>query len=231
MNIGGFQQTSLLDYPDTISAIIWTTGCNFFCPFCYNPQLVKGEVPLIAEAEIFSFLQKRKGKLEALVISGGEPLLQPDIRTFTTKVKDLGYLVKIDTNGTRPDALKDLIDHQCVDYLAMDIKAPPQKYHLLTGTTVDLDAIKRSIELLKTSGIAYELKTTVVPTLLDKQDIIAIAQWIQGSTTYYLQQFKPDTTLLSPDLEQQQPYPAEYLKEIKDEIAQYVDKCQIRGVS
>ena len=133
MKIGGFQKTSLLDYPENVSAIAWTVGCNFSCPFCYNKDLVKGNVGLFSEEEIFSFLEKRKGLLDGLVISGGEPLMQKDIVDFITKVKKLGYLVKIDTNGSYPEKLKELIDKKLIDYVAMDVKAPKKKYDELTG--------------------------------------------------------------------------------------------------
>src|SRR5512136_682372 len=134
MNIGGLQKTSLLDYPDLISAIVWTVGCNFRCPFCYNKDLVLGKVENIAEEDVLSFLKKRKGLLEGLVISGGEPLIQNDIIQFCEKVKKIGYLIKIDTNGINPEVLQELIDKKLVDYIAMDIKAPKEKYNDLTET-------------------------------------------------------------------------------------------------
>lgn len=230
MNIGGLQQTSLLDYPQKICAIIWTTGCNFNCPFCYNPQLVKGEVGLIPQEEILTFLKKRKHVLEGLSISGGEPLLQPDIVEFTQKVKNLGYLVKIDTNGTFPEKLQRLIDNKCVDYIAMDVKAPKQKYTQLTGVKTPIKKIEQSIDIIKNSGLAYEFKTTFVPNFLKKEDIIDIAKWLEGSTTYYLQQFKTDTDLLSSSLKTIDPYPEAYLKETLQVIRPYFNKCEIRGI-
>ena len=142
MKIGGIQKTSLLDYPDTISAIIWTIGCNFRCPFCYNKDIVFGKVETISEEEVISFLEKRKGLLEGLVISGGEPLMQKDIVQFAEKVKKLGYLIKIDTNGMYPDKLRQLIDKKLIDYIAMDIKAPKNKYDNLTGVKTDIKKIE-----------------------------------------------------------------------------------------
>ena len=230
MNIGGFQKTSLLDYPDTISAIIWTIGCNFRCPFCYNKNLVLGNVQPIPEEEILAFLKKRSGLLEGLVITGGEPLMQEDIVGFCQQVKKLDYLIKIDTNGTYPKRLQELLDHTLVDYIAMDIKAPQKKYHQLTGVKTPLARIKQSIDLITKAGIAYEFRTTVVPELLTKDDIVAIAQWIQGSERYYLQQFKINPPLVSLKAEQIKPYPPAYLKEIIAEIQPYVDHCELRGV-
>ena len=230
MKIGGFQKTSLLDYPDQISAIVWTVGCNFKCPFCYNKNLVDGNVKFIPEDEILSFLKKRKGMLEALSISGGEPFLQKDIADFTAKVKKLGYLVKIDTNGMYPEKLKELIDNKLVDYIAMDVKAPKDKYNTLAGVKVDISNIEKSINIIKKSAPDYEFKTTFVPDLLKKEDIIKIAKWLEGSETYFLQQFKVNTPLISSSLEKITPYPKEYIVETFEEIKPYFKKCETRGV-
>ena len=230
MKFGGFQKTSLLDYPDTISAIVWTVGCNFKCPFCYNPQLVNSTVDLITEDEIFSFLKKRKGLLEGLSISGGEPLLQDDIVDFTKKVKKLGYLIKIDTNGTFPEKLKELIDKKCVDYVSMDVKAPKDKYNALTGVKTNIKKIEKSIEIIKKTAPNYEFKTTFVPDLLKKEDILKIAKWLEGAETYFLQQFKTNVPLVSSSLENKKPYPKEYLDETFEEIKTYFKKCEIRGL-
>lgn len=230
MKIGGFQKTSLLDYPDQISAIVWTIGCNFKCPFCYNKNLVDGNVELIPEEEVLSFLKKRKGMLEALSISGGEPFLQKDIADFTAKVKKLGYLVKIDTNGTFPEKLEELIDNKLVDYIAMDVKAPKDKYNTLAGVKVDISNIEKSIDIIKNNASDYEFKTTFVPDLLKKEDIIKIAKWLEGSETYFLQQFKANTPLISSALEKITPYPKEYIIETFEEIKPYFKKCETRGV-
>ncbi len=229
MKIGGLQHTSLLDYPDCISAIIWTVDCNFRCPFCYNKTLVEGTASLIAEDEIFSFLRKRKGILEALVISGGEPLLQKDIAPFIQKVKTLGYLVKIDTNGSLPDALENLLEQKLVDYVSMDVKAPKNKYEKLTGVKTDVSAIQRSIDLIMENANGYEFKTTFVPNLLKKEDIISIAKWVKGANRYYLQQFKADVPLLSSKYMGINPYPKEYLTETLEAIKPYVTTCGLRG--
>jgi len=230
MQIGGLQKTSLLDYPDKISAIIWTIGCNFNCPFCYNPQLVKGDIDIIPEDEILSFLKTREGMLEGLSISGGEPLLQKDIVDFIKSVKKMRYLVKIDTNGMYPEKLQELIDHELVNYIAMDVKAPKDKYNKLTGVKTNVKKIEKSIELIKKSGLEYEFKTTFVPDLLKKEDIIKIAQWLDKSKKYYLQQFKVNTPLISSPLEKISPYPKEYIVETYNEIQKYFKECQIRGV-
>jgi len=230
MKIGGFQKTSLLDYPDRISAIVWTSGCNFRCPFCYNKNLALGTAELFPEDEILSFLSKRKALLEGVVISGGEPLLHDDIIDFVKKIKDLRLLVKIDTNGAFPGRLSELFDQKLVDYVAMDVKAPKKKYPQLTGINTDLSKIEASIDLLKTKAPAYEFKTTFIPDLLTKEDIIEIAQWLKGADAYFLQQFKIKTPLLSSTLETTVPYPREYLLDTLKEIKPFYKRCAIRGV-
>ena len=230
MKIGGFQKTSLLDYPDRISAIVWTSGCNFRCPFCYNKTLALGTAEMFPQDEILSFLSKRKALLEGVVISGGEPLLHEDIIDFIKKIKDLRLLVKIDTNGAFPERLRELLDQQLVDYVAMDVKAPKEKYPQLSGVNTDLSKIETSLELLKTKAPAYEFKTTFVPGLLTKEDIIEIAQWLKGADTYFLQQFKIKTPLLSSTLETTMPYPREYLLDTLKEIKPFFKRCAVRGI-
>jgi len=229
MRIGGFQKTSLLDYQGHISAIIWTVGCNFNCPFCYNPQLVNGNIENISEEEIFLFLKKRKGLLDGISISGGEPLLQNDIDNFIKKAKDLDYLVKIDTNGTFPDKLEKLIYENLVDYIAMDVKAPKDKYNKLTGVDVELSKIEKSVDIIRDKAVDYEFKTTFIPDLLTKDDVLKIAEWLKGSKKFYLQQFKVDTPLVSLDFQNLKPYPKKYLEETLDLIKQYFEKCELRG--
>ena len=230
MKIGGLQKTSLLDYPDTLSAIIWTAGCNFRCPFCYNKQLVLRKTEIISEETILSFLEKRRDVLEGLSISGGEPLLQEDIVDFTEKVKKLKYLIKIDTNGAFPGKLKELIDKKLVDYVSMDVKAPKKKYAQLAGVKIDISKIEQSIDLIKNEAPDYEFKTTIVPGMLDKKDIVEIAKWLEGSKQFYLQQFKSDSPLVSSKLNDIVPYSKEKLSEMLHEIKPFFKNCSLRGV-
>ena len=230
MKIGGLQKTSLLDYPDILSAIIWTAGCNFRCPFCYNKQLVLGKTEIISEETILSFLEKRRDVLEGLSISGGEPLLQEDIVDFTEKVKKLNYLIKIDTNGAFPEKLKELIDKKLVDYVSMDVKAPKKKYDQLVGVKTDISKIEQSIDLIKNEAPDYEFKTTVVPGMLNKKDIVEIAKWLEGSKQFYLQQFKSDSPLVSSKLNDVAPYSKEELNEMLHEIKPFFKNCSLRGV-
>ncbi|TRZ80088.1 anaerobic ribonucleoside-triphosphate reductase activating protein [bacterium] len=230
VKIGGFQKTSLIDYPKHLSAIIWTIDCNFRCPFCYNQELVFGGAPLVSEKEIINYLKKRQGILEALVITGGEPTLQKDLKGFIKKVKKLDYLVKIDTNGTNPNILKELLDEHLIDYVAMDIKAPKGKYSILAGAEVNLKNIEKSIKIIKKQAPDYEFRTTIVPDLLKKRDIIDIAKWLKGSRRYILQQFQKPSDLINKNFNKLKPYKKEFFKEILKEIKPYFDCCEIRGI-
>jgi pyruvate formate lyase activating enzyme len=191
---------------------------------------VFGETGLYSEGEIFSFLEKRKGLLEGLVITGGEPLLQNDIVMFAEKVKKLGYLIKIDTNGFYPEKLKELIDKKLVDYVAMDVKAPKDKYNQLAGVKTDVSKIEKSIGIIKTDAPDYEFRTTFVPELLKKEDIVEIAKWLDGAKRFYLQQFKNNPPLVSSKLDNVTSYPKEYLTETLETIKPFFKDCCIRGV-
>jgi pyruvate formate lyase activating enzyme len=230
MKLGGLQETSLLDYPGKIAAIVWTVGCNFRCPFCYNRQLVFGETELVPLEKIDQLLEKRKGKLDAVSITGGEPLLHKDIGDFMRSIKEKGYLVKVDTNGAFPDHLKQLLDENLIDYVSMDVKATKENYDVVAGVPVDVDAIDRSIHIIQEQAPTYEFKTTVVPTFHTKEDIVQIAQWLQGSKQYFLQQFKNNTSTLSSDLNDVKSYSKEELLAALKEVKPFFKYCSIRGV-
>ena len=230
MKIGGFQKTSLLDYPDEISAIIWTIGCNFNCPFCYNPDLVKKTAGIISEEEIISFLEKRKNVIDGLVITGGEPFLQKDIGLFCEKIKKIGYKIKIDTNGTFPEKLKELLDKKLVNYIAMDVKAPKNKYKKLAGVDADVSKIDESIQIIKNNAPDYEFRTTVIPGLLDFKDIVEIAKWLEGSKRFYLQQFRDDAYHLSEKFDNVKPYNVIELDRMLQKIKPYFKECFLRGI-
>ncbi len=230
MKIGGFQKTSLLDYPDKISSIVWTIGCNLNCPFCYNTELVHETAQSIDVKQIITHLKKRKGIIEALVISGGEPFLQKDLDLFCKKIKKINILIKVDTNGTFPDKLNELIENKLVDYIAVDIKAPKNKYAKLTGGKIDIKDIQKTIDTLQKSQIDYEFKTTIVPKFLTKKDILEIGKWLKGSKKYYLQQFKNEMPVLSEELKYVKPYDKKYIFEIIEEIKPLFEYCNARGV-
>lgn len=191
MIIDGFQKLTLLDFPEKMACIVFTKGCNLRCPFCHNGPLVleRSREGLIKEDEIFEYLKKRKKILDGVVISGGEPLLQKNIKDFIIKVRELGYKIKLDTNGTSPNLLKELISEELVDYVAMDIKNVFNKYPKITGCrNVNTDNIKKSIDILKRSNIDYEFRTTIVKEFHDIGDIKTILSYIRGSK-YYIQNF------------------------------------------
>lgn len=193
MIIGGVQKTSLLDYPDKISAIVFTQGCNFRCGYCHNPELINSKEQAWSVPAFLEFLKTRKGKLDAVVITGGEPCLQKDLPKFIKEIKKLGFLVKLDTNGNYPQVLNKVLPY--VDYIAMDIKAPLEKYGKITNVKVNADDIKKSIDIIMNSEKNYEFRTTVVKSLLSEDDILKIGDLIFGAQCYYLQKFVPSKIL------------------------------------
>jgi len=229
MTIGGFQRFSLIDYPDKICAIVFTQGCNFRCPYCHNPELVdpKKFVIELKEAEILSFLDRRKGKLDAVTVTGGEPLLQSDLSTFLSEVKRLGYLVKLDTNGSFPIRLKKIIELKSVDYIAMDIKTSLDKYHQVIKRKIDTRKILDSIRLIMDSGLDYEFRTTVVKALFEKDDFYKIGQLIKNARLYVLQKFVPSKTLDDTFLDMKS-CTDEELDCFKETMEGFVQRCIIR---
>ncbi len=195
--IGGFQSFSMLDYQDKLCAIVFTRGCNFRCPYCHNPELVNGcqLVTPYKNEEVLALLEKRKGKLDAVVITGGEPTLHPELPGFIKQIKAMGFFVKLDTNGTNPGMIYKLLEHGLIDYIAMDIKAPFDKYELLTGAKVDIEKIKTSVDLIRNANVDYEFRTTVVDFLLDSDDVKKIITSLQGVKRYIIQNFNPSQTL------------------------------------
>ncbi len=229
MIISGFQKFSLIDYSGKICAVIFTQGCNFRCPYCHNPELVNSEFfpEPVPEEEIFSFLKKRKGKLDGLVVTGGEPTLQKDMIEFLKKVKEMGYSTKLDSNGSNPDVLEELIDSGLVDYFAMDVKAPLEKYREVTNSDVDSDKIGDSIDLIKNSGLNYEFRTTVVRPQLSSKDIIGIGKLIKGAKLYILQKFVPSKTL-NPEFIDKEPYSDEEFGYLINTLENLCVKCLVR---
>lgn len=273
MKIGGLQKLSLLDYPDYPSAIIFTQGCNFRCQFCYNPMLVwpygggkfKKDHHLLEEGDLFDFLKKRQGKLAGVVITGGEPTIHKDLPEFIKKIKDLGFKIKLDTNGTNPEMLKKLIpptpfkkgglsdaplikggEGGFVDYIAMDLKAPLEKYEKITGVypvksgeagapplaglfnRVDLEKIQKSIKLIIKSGLPSEFRTTVVPGLINKDDIAKMGELIKGADKWFLQRFKSNIDLVNKKLESKKAFTEKEMEELVEIGKQYTKKCEVR---
>ena len=193
MKAAHVQKTSFIDYPGRISAVVFAQGCNFRCPYCHNPELVLPERygPTVRQEDIFSYLARRRGKLDAVVITGGEPTLQKGLIPFMERVRSMGFLVKLDTNGSRPQVLREAIARGLPDYIAMDIKAPPDKYSLAAGSLVNISRITESIDTIMKSGIPSEFRTTLVDSLLEPRDVIHIGGMIRGASLYVLQKFTP----------------------------------------
>ena len=229
MIIGGFQRFSLIEYPGKICAVVFTQGCNFRCPYCHNPELIslQRSQNSIPEEEILSFLEKRKGKLDAVEITGGEPTLQPDLIEFLKKIKEIGYLIKLDSNGSYPEIVERVTKLKLADYLAMDVKAPLEKYQKIIGSNIDLNKIKKSIELIMNSGLDYELRTTVVKSQLSRDDILEIGKLIKGAKLYVLQKFIPSKTLDRKFLNETT-YSEEEFEYLREAIKDYVKECIIR---
>jgi pyruvate formate lyase activating enzyme len=229
MRIGGIQTFSLIDFPGKMAAVLFTQGCTFRCHYCHNPSLVLPSLmtPCHEESEVLSFLEKRKGKLEGIVISGGEPTLQEDLVSFIEKVRGMGFLVKLDTSGVNPLVLETLIQKKMVDYVAMDIKAPLEKYPLIVGREVDTKAIQKSISLLLTSGVPYEFRTTLVLSLISEEDVIEIAKMISGASLYVLQRFFKNATI-NPLFQNEDFFPEQIAKKYKIHVEPYVKECRIR---
>ncbi len=191
MIIGGFQKVSLIDYPGKVASVVFTRGCNFRCGYCHNPELVLPgffNEPVNAET-IFTYLKTRIGKIDGVVITGGEPTIHHDLLEFILKIKELGYLVKLDTNGTYPDTIETLLFMSAIDFIAMDIKAPLMKYPNITNTICDTSKIKKSVEIILNSGIEYEFRTTIVKDELCNGDIVEISRMIKNAKNYFVQNF------------------------------------------
>lgn len=247
MIIGGLQKFSLLDYPGHLAAIIFTQGCNFRCHFCYNPMLVRppdelsyASAPTVKESgaeakdhrqslsDLFVFLAARVGKLEGVVITGGEPTIQPDLPDFIGRIRELGYKVKLDTNGTNPEMLLRMIEDKLVDYLAMDIKAAPARYSEVVGVRVDLEKVKKSVKIIMRSGLPYEFRTTLVPGLINKKDLEDMGELIRGARKWYLQHFKSDTELVDETFKGAAGFKQSELEELRRTAAAFVENCELR---
>lgn len=229
MKIKGFQKTTLLDFPGKVAATVFTGGCNFRCPFCHNASLVlnPNEVDDIDEEYVLSYLKKRKGILDGVCITGGEPLLQKDILSFVEKIKEIGLLIKIDTNGSYFNALKDIINSGCVDYIAMDIKNSFERYAETIGLSEIPENVIKSIEYIMSSGVDYEFRTTVVKEFHSFEDIENISREIKGAKRYFLQKFTDSGELIADGYSA---HSDEDMKKMLEISRIYVPNAQLRGV-
>jgi pyruvate formate lyase activating enzyme len=232
-NIKGLIKTSLIDFPGKIAAVLFVGGCNFRCPYCYNVDLVltPSQLPTVNQEELARFLDSRRGWLDGVVVSGGEPTIYPDLPQLLSWIKEFGYLVKLDTNGSNPELLQRLIDSSLVDYVSLDVKAPISsgKYQLFTQGNDGAQFVKTAAEILMSSSVPYELRTTVVPGIVSKEDILQIASEFKGARRYYLQQFRAEPRLVDPSFSSVKPYPLEFLYELRNRVSSNFGVCRVRA--
>ena len=229
MLIKGLQKLTLLDYPTKTACTIFTGGCNFRCPFCHNASLVidVNEGEKYETDEVLAFLKKRQGLLDGVCVTGGEPLLQKDIKEFLGNIKSMGYSVKLDSNGYIPEKLIDILSEGLVDYVAMDIKNCKEKYSLTAGIEIDISKIEKSVDFLMNSGIDYEFRTTVVKEYHTISDIERIAKWIEGAKRYFLQNFVDSGDLIEGGLSA---VDKDTLGKMREVCAWHIKDTQIRGI-
>lgn len=222
---------TLLDYPGQVAATIFTVGCNFRCHFCHNPALVLPEKfgeGLKTEKDVLDFLRARKKLLDGVCITGGEPTLQKDIVEVCESIKDLGYKIKLDTNGLRPHIIQKLMKKDLIDYIAMDIKAPWNKYEQVVGVKVDLDKLKQSVKIIRESGLPHEFRSTVLPGLHTAEDIIRMAKQVKGADAYYIQRFRSEPELVNQEFVSENKFLLKDLEAIRNEIKDWFKVCKVR---
>jgi pyruvate formate lyase activating enzyme len=229
IKIGGLHKVSLIDYPGMISAIVFLQGCNFRCPYCHNPELVEQKLfgRCFDANEVMDFLGTRKGKLDAVTISGGEPTIQKDLLPFVKQIKKMGFAVKLDTNGSQPDVIKELINYKLLDFIAMDVKGPLDKYPEIVKAPVDSEKVKESVDFLIESKIPYEFRTTIVKSQLTDKDILKIGKLISGAQKYVLQKFVPVKTIDKKFL-RQKTYSDEELETFKKRLEKEISSVIVR---
>lgn len=229
MKIKGLQKQTVLDYPDKLGCTIFTFGCNFRCGFCHNPELIVDDGrPEIKQDDVIEFLKNKKGFLDGVCITGGEPTLNEDLPEFISKIKELGFLVKLDTNGTNPKMLEELINKKLVDYIAMDIKAPLEFYDKVTNVKVNKSDIQKSVDLIRKMN-DYEFRTTVVPGLFNEEYAKLIGEWLKGSNRFYIQQFRGIKTL-DKNFVGKKPFSKEELISFCNILKPYFKTCEMRGL-
>ena len=230
LRIVGLQKVTLLDFPGAVACTVFTGGCNFRCPFCHNAPLVSegksGET--LAEGDVFSYLEKRRKILDGVVVSGGEPTVHKDLPELLSRIKSLGFLVKLDTNGSHPGMLRQLMEDGLVDRVAMDIKNGPKQYRQAAGVEVDLQAVEESKRLLMEGRVDYEFRTTLVRGLHTQESVLALAKWIQGAREYYLQVYQDTGNVLRP--QGLGPFDKRQMLEFAESIKPYVPAVQVRGL-
>ncbi|MEM1590071.1 MAG: anaerobic ribonucleoside-triphosphate reductase activating protein [Candidatus Bathyarchaeia archaeon] len=224
MKFSGLQKTSLIDYPDRVAAVLFTPGCNMRCPYCYNWRIVVNpKPPFLNEETAIQILEERKKYVDAVVVTGGEPTIHKELPRFLKKLKERGFAVKLDTNGLNPTVLEECLPY--VDYVALDFKTSPEKYHLLGAK--EIEALLKTVELLKCGKVEYEFRTTIVPKIVEETDITRMGEIAKGAKNYALQQFIPGDTL-SEEYKNLQPYPPDVLAGFAETLKKYVEKVILR---
>lgn len=230
MQIHGFQKMTLLDFPGRVACTVFTGGCNLRCPFCHNALLVTelADSDIIPTESVLSYLEKRTKLLDGVAITGGEPLLQPDIASFIRKIKNMGYAVKLDTNGAYPAKLRDLVEEGLVDYVAMDVKNCKEKYGETVGIpNFDTSKVEESIKFLLSGKVDFEFRTTIVKEFHTVEDIKRLSEWISGAPKYFLQNFTDSGNLIGENMHE---CSKETLLQMRSEASRYVQSCETRGV-
>ncbi|MBT3985717.1 anaerobic ribonucleoside-triphosphate reductase activating protein [archaeon] len=225
--IGGFQRSTLIDFPGKVACSVFFNGCNFKCGFCHNPFLIFNCSELISKEDVLSFLDKRVGLLDGVVLSGGEPCMSEEIVEFARKVKEKGFLVKLDTNGAFPEVLEKVLPY--VDYVAMDIKGSKENYSKVIGVEIDISKIEKSVELVQESGVEFEFRMTCLPKFHDKLEIFKIGQWLEGSSRFVIQQFISKEELIDPTLICTKGFREEELKNFQEILQKVIKKVDIRS--
>ena len=231
VGIKGLEKFAPKDFPGFISCTVFTGGCNFRCPYCHNSDLVLNpeSLPIFPKEFFLSFLDSRKDWLEAVCISGGEPFIHKDLKELINIVKEKNFLVKIDTNGTFPEKLDELIQGELIDYVALDVKAPWEKYGLAAGVDIDIDSLQRSIDIIKNSNVNYMFRTTIVPDLIELSDVERIGEMLEGGKNFCIQQFFPRNTL-DKNFLKKKPYSPEQLREFAKKAEKYFDNVTLEGI-
>ena len=223
----------MIDFPNCISTVIFTPGCNFSCGYCHNPDLVDmgdhENENHMSEEEVLKYLEEKKDWIDGVVISGGEPTIHRDLPEFIAKIKEKGMKVKLDTNGTNPEMLKRLIDDKMLDYVAVDIKNHPEKYHIVTGVDAKIKNIKKTIEILKNSEVEHEFRTTIVPGQVDHEDVQKIGEFLSGSKNYVIQNFCNKNPTYDEELRENEPFDKKDLEEMREKVLKHFSNVEIRG--
>jgi len=235
MKLSGIQKLTLLDFPGKTACVVFTPGCNFRCGYCHNSEFVLPEKlaeiahSFIPEKAFFNFLETRRGLLDGVCVTGGEPTIQKDLIHFIKEIKNRSFKVKLDTNGTNPEVLHYLLENNLLDYVAMDIKASPDRYIDVVDADIDVDLIDQSKTLLMNSGIDYEFRTTALPYIHTADEFKKILEWIKGAKKFYIQNFRPNATCLNPAFEHYRGFTAQELEAMKKMAEGYVGVCEVRN--